>query len=214
MDSVAEILTLATTANDVMLLAQSQAASQSDAQLISGLNALLGLNTSTGVNSDNVAAIKTALNGKNDDGSETDTVAKLLGVLGQARLVAFTDDGAAIGSKTAPTPTLADWNAMGLMANTSLADGARISLSSATYWSSTNASNGLAALNSALDALAGSNVNPTNLQKIVDAYGRAGTQPGDGDVQILQRRVVAAAGDRLRDRERRLGAAPGQQGPA
>ena len=178
-DSVAEILTLATTANDVMLLAQSQAASQSDAQLISGLNALLGLNTSTGVNSDNVAAIKTALNGKNDDGSETDTVAKLLGVLGQARLVAFTDDGAAIGSKTAPTPTLADWNAMGLMANTSLADGARISLSSATYWSSTNASNGLAALNSALDALAGSNVNPTNLQKIVDAYGRI-LQEADG----------------------------------
>ena len=178
-DTVAEILTLATTANDVMLLTGGQTASQSDVQLIGGLNALLGLNTGTGVNSDNLTAVKTTLTGKNDNGSETDTVAELLGVLGLARLVAFTDDGAAIGSKTAATPTLADWSAIGLTANTSLADDTRIPLASATYWSSTNPGNGLAALNSALDALPGTSVNSARLQTVVNAYGRI-LQEADG----------------------------------
>ena len=38
--------------------------------------------------------------------------------------------------------------------------------------------------------------------------GRAGTQPGDGDVQILQHWAIAAAGDCLRYGKCRLGAAP------
>ena len=42
-------------------------------------------------------------------------------------------------------------------------------------------------------------------------HERAGAQPGDGDVQIFQRRPDAAAGDRLRDGERRVGAAAERQ---
>lgn len=85
-DTAGEVQTLATTANDVMLLAKvdtlvaganiqavidaniASAASQTDANLIAGLNALLGLNTTTGLNADNLVAFKKAVAATSDVG--------------------------------------------------------------------------------------------------------------------------------------------------
>ncbi len=186
-DTVAEIETLATTANDVMLLAKgtNTSASQTDANLITGLNLLLGLNTTTGVNTANLAAVKTAIAATADLGTDVNTADKLLGVLALVRLSEFTDDGgtffvsSASNTKSTLTPTLNDWTLASIFANTSLVDPARIPLNQTTYWKTTNAFNGLNALNSALDTYDKSLVNQTLLQNIVDSYGRV-LQEADG----------------------------------
>ena len=184
--SATKLQALATTANDVMLLAKDSTASQKDADLITGLNALLNLSATTGVNSGNLSAFKAALAAKNDNGTETNTVDELLGVLALVRLQSFTTDSGnyfvtdATTLKSAEKPTLDDWTfAAGLTANTSLTDPTRVALNKADYWKTTNATNGLQALNSALDTLSSSEVVQTKLQSIVDAYGRI-LQEADG----------------------------------
>ncbi len=190
-DTAGEIETLATTANDVMLLAKgtNTSASQTDANLITGLNLLLGLNTTTGVNTANLAAVKAAIVSTADLGTGVNTADKLLGVVTLVRLSEFTDDGGtfyvsnASNTKTTLTPTLNDWTladgGTGVLANISLVDSARISLNQTTYWKTTNPINGLNALNSALDTYDKSLVNQTLLQNIVDSYGRV-LQEADG----------------------------------
>jgi hypothetical protein len=182
-DTAGKVQTLSTSANDVMLLAKGTAtsASQTDANLITGLNLFLGLTTTTGLNTNNISAVKADIVATNDNGTGVDTVNELLGLLALVRLKEFTDDGGALGSKTSSTPTLNDWAlaGTGLTSNTTLTDGARLDLNQATYWKSTNSGNGLNALNSALDTYAGSLVNQPLLQNVVDAYGRV-LQEADG----------------------------------
>ncbi len=189
-DTVAEIETLAITANDVMLLAKgaNTSASQTDTNLIAGLNNLLGLNSTNGVNTNNIAAMKDAIVATADTGLEVDTASELLSLLGLVRLQTFTDDGAAIGAKTVATPTLNDWSVLNLTANTSLTDDTNITpLNTATYWKNTNPINGLNALNSALDTYTSTQLGTFNgsvmsngiLQAIVDSYGRI-LQEADG----------------------------------
>jgi hypothetical protein len=211
-DTVDEIKAAAKAAYNVMVLAQVKNASgeldttaaagdsvpaiysttDNNAEWIAGLNTLLSLNTTTGVNSNNIVAVKNAIAGTaslgtTNDGVEVDTVAKLHGYLSLVRLQNFTDDTAAIGSKFMATPTLDDWNALGLTANTSLSDATRFSLNQAVYWKTTNPTNGLAALNSALDTFAGSalgtfngsSLSQTVAQDLVNSYGRI-LQEADG----------------------------------
>jgi hypothetical protein len=188
-DTVAEIQVLATTANDIMLLAKGSntSASQSDANLITGLNLLLSLNTTTGLNTNNIAAMKEAIVATVDTGLALDTVSELLSLLGLVRLQSFTNDSAAFGSKSVSAPSLSDWSSLGLTANTSLTDGTNVSLNNANYWKTTNASNGLNALNSALDTYTGAALGTFDgtvmsngfLQGIVDSYGRI-LQQADG----------------------------------
>jgi len=186
-NSATKLQALATTANDVMLLAKDSAASQKDTDLITGLNALLNLSATTGVNSGNLSAFKAALAAKTNDGTETNTVDELLGVLALVRLQSFTTDSGnyfvtdATTPKTAPTPTLDDWTfAASLTANTSLSDATRVALNKADYWKTTNPTNGLQALNSALDTLSSDQVTTAGkLQSVVNAYGRI-LQEADG----------------------------------
>ena len=211
-DTVDEINAAAKAAYNVMVLAQVKNASgaldtiaaagssvpaiysttDGNAEWIAGLNTLLGLNTATGVNSNNIVVVKNAIAGTAslgtaNDGVEVDTVAKLHGYLSLVRLQNFTDDTAAIGSKFMATPTLDDWNALGLTANTSLSDATRFSLNQAVYWKTANPTNGLAALNSALDTFAGSalgtfngsSLSQTVAQDLVNSYGRI-LQEADG----------------------------------
>ena len=189
-NSAANIEALATTANDVMLMAKqgtgsTAAPSQTNNTLITNLNTLLGLNTTTGVNTANITAFKAAIVASADDGSGVKTVAKLIEILGIARLQVFTDDTGALGSKTAATPTITEWTlaGTGLTTNTDLNVATRVALNQATYWKTTNPTNGLNALNSALDTFAGSLVDQTTLQKMVDAYGRI-LQAADGSRTI------------------------------
>jgi hypothetical protein len=185
--SATKLQALATTANDVMLLAKNSTASQNDADLIAGLNALLNLSTTTGVNRDNLSAFNAALAAKNDNGTETNTVDQLLGVLALVRLQSFTTDSGnyfatdATTLKSAEKPTLDDWTfAAGLTANTSLTDSTRVALNKADYWKTTNPTSGLQALNSALDTLSSDQVKAVDkLQSVVNAYGRI-LQEADG----------------------------------
>jgi hypothetical protein len=163
-------------------------ASQTDANLIIGLNLLLGLNTTTGLNINNILSMKDALVATADTGLAADTVAELLSLLGLVRLQAFTDDGAAIGAKSVATPTLNDWSVLNLTANTSLTDDTNVTpLNTATYWKTSNPTNGLNALNSALDTFTSGQLGTFNgavmsnnvLQAIVDSYGRI-LQEADG----------------------------------
>jgi hypothetical protein len=213
-----KVQALATTANDVMLMAKQTTgavatASQTDAKLIEGLNALMGLTTITGVNANNLGTFKSSLVSAANDGTETNTVDQLQSLLSLVRLKSFTDDSGtyfvngASNTKSTTTPTLNDWSTAytGLKANTSLSDGTDVALNQATYWKTTNAGNGLQALNSALDTFDKANVTETNLQAIVDSYGRI-LQSADGkpDVAIDVSKVsndttISATGIVLKD---------------
>jgi hypothetical protein len=139
-----------------------------DAEWIEGLTSL-GV---TGVSNSNITAVKAAIDAKDtlNDGTAVDTVAKLQAIVSLARMIAFTNDGAAIGSKVANTPTLDDWGTL-VNVNTSLFDTTLIDLGASTYWKS-NPTNGVNALNSALDTYTGSSLTTGQLKTIADAYGR------------------------------------------
>ena len=176
-DSVTEIDAAARAAYNVMLQAGVSAGTGSlpavystDAEWVSGLGAL-GV---TGVSTSNVSAIKTVIAAAGG-GSAVDTVAEVQALVSLARLKAFTDDtGLLTGSplKTAATPTLADWSALGVKAYAGLGDA---SPSQTLSGANTN----LAAINSALDRLAsaghldaGVATATTELQSIASAYAR------------------------------------------
>ncbi len=186
-DTVDKLQTLATTANDIMLLAKGAAITQSESNFIAGMNALLGLTSATGVNTENISAFKAAIANTADTGLGVDTVSELLSQLALVRLQTFKSDSGVFTNnsnttKTASPPTLSDWSLLGtgLEANSSLSDNTRVALNKANYWQTTNASNGLQALNSALDAFDKANpVTQTALQNIVDSYGRV-LQAADG----------------------------------
>ena len=157
------------------------------AEWVSGLTAL-GV---SGVTLNNIANIKAAIDtvDQANTGAAVNTVAKIQQQVSWQVFKDFTNDPAIIGSKTASTPTLVDWSAVGLTANTSLADNALTDIATAGYWKTTNPVSGLAALNSALDyqfgsasflpALTGSVANKATLQSIVNSYGRI-LQEADG----------------------------------
>ena len=113
-------------------------------------------------------------------------MAEIQTLVGQVRIQSFASDSGnyfasdATNTKTAPLPSLDDWSQFGggIKANTSLGDATAIALNQATYWKTTNSTNGLMALNSALDAQTAT-VNQTLLQTIVDSYGRI-LQEADG----------------------------------
>ena len=196
-DTVSEIQLLATTANDVMLLAKGASASQTNDQLIKGLNLLLGLSATTGLTSSNIALMKGAIVATADDGLAVDTASELLGLLGLVRLQSLTDDSAAFGSKSVAAPNLNDWSAVGITANTSFTNSAKVAMNLANYWKTINPVNGLNAINSALDTYTGPELGSFNgtamskavLQDIVDSYGRV-LQEADGsrasDVDVSQ----------------------------
>jgi hypothetical protein len=151
-----------------LLGAVSYTGSTADADWVAGLTAL-GI---AGVTASNITAIKTAIDAKDsaNDGATVDTVAELQAIVSLARMVAFTNDTAILGSKIAATPTLSDWGAL-VNVNTSLLDNTPINLNASTYWKS-NSSNGVNALNSALDTYAGSTLTTGQLKSIADSYGR------------------------------------------
>lgn len=148
-----------------------------DAEWVAGLSAL-GL---TGVTTSNITAIKAAMDAKDtaNDGAAVDTVAELQAIVSATRLDAFNNDAAAIGSKSAATPTLADLGAL-VSVNTNLSDSTLISLDSAVYWKTSNPVNGLSALNSALDTYSSTTaMSGAQLTSIANAYGRV-LQEADG----------------------------------
>lgn len=198
-DTVDEINVIAKAAYNVMLEAVNGSGTgtgtvpakysetDNNAEWIAGLNTLMGLNTTTGVNVSNIGAFKTKI--KNAGGAaNVDTVSKLQGLLGAVRLQAFADDTgtyyvtSATNTKNPtanPLPTLDDWAGFGINANTNLSNSAPVPINQATYWKTTNPTNGLMALNSALDKKITGAVSLTTLQDIVDSYGRI-LQEADG----------------------------------
>jgi hypothetical protein len=146
----------------------SYTGSTADADWVAGLTAL-GI---AGVTASNITAIKLAIDAKDsaNNGVAVDTVAELQAIVSLARMVAFTNDTAILGSKIAATPTMTDWGAL-VNVNTSLSDSTVINLDASTYWKS-NSTNGVNALNSALDTYVGSTLTTTDLKNIADAYGR------------------------------------------
>jgi hypothetical protein len=159
---------------------------QTAAEWLAGF-AALGL---TGVTATNLQDVKKAIDsaggttGTGEDGSSVDTVAEIQALISQVRLQAFANDtgnyyaSAATNTKTAPLPTLDDWSQFGLQASTSLTDAIRVALNQAAYWKTTNPSNALIALDSALDTQTVP-ITKAVLQDIVDAYGRI-LQEADG----------------------------------
>ncbi len=181
-DTVVEIDAAARAAENVMLKAKGATATATggpaiyttDAEWVSGLTAL-GV---SGVTISNIAAVKQAIDSSTDnttgDGSAVDTVAEIQALVSLAKLTAYTDDlGVFSGTpaKSAATPTLADWNAIGVKARANLSD------ASATQDLTASNAN-LNALNSALDRwgsatnLAGVPTAKATLQGVVDAYAR------------------------------------------
>jgi hypothetical protein len=214
-DTVDEINTVAKATYNVMLLAGVAAATgttvpaaysttDGNAEWIAGLNTLLGLNTTNGVNATNVVGFKAGIAG-HPDGVAVDSVVELLSLLSQSRLQTFANDtgnyfaSAATNTKTVSLPTLDDWSQYdtGLTANTSLLDHTPVALNQATYWKTTNATNGLMALNSALDGTTGT-VSVSNLQAVVDSYGRI-LQEADGSrlIDTDVSKVAVASGTAL-----------------
>lgn len=169
-DTLKELKEVATAAETVMQQAAGQSPAVSDAKWVDYLTAL-GV---TGVTISNVSNIKTAIAASGSDGKAVDTVAELQSLATVEILATYAGD-----STNNTAPTLTDWNKVLLTANTSLADATRLDFSKATYWKTTNAINGLAALNSALASYTQSDVNVTLLQNIVDSYGRI-LQEADG----------------------------------
>jgi hypothetical protein len=106
---------LATTANDVMLLNQGGNASQSDANLIAGLNALLG---SSAVNSSNIASIKSTIaSTATHDGTAVDTLAELQGLVSLQVIKLY-----ATSNGTSTAPSVADYAGVGIKVFASLTD--------------------------------------------------------------------------------------------
>lgn len=183
-DTVTELSALEKAAENVFAIAAgvtygsvSYTGTSADADWVAGLTAL-GV---TGVTTSNIAAIKSALTAKvtANNVDSVDTVVELQAIVSGTRIDAFNNDAAAIGSKSATTPTLADWGAF-VNVNTNLSDTTAISLDSATYWKTTNPFNGLFALNSALDTYTTSTtMSGLQLKGIADAYGRV-LQEADG----------------------------------
>ncbi len=199
-DTVTKIANLEKAAENVIAMAAgsgsgSSATGVSYATSSDWANGLTALGVS-GVTLNNIAAIKSALDTADqaNDGVAVNTIAKIQKQVSVQVFKDFTNDVAIIGSKTTPTPTLADWSAIGLKANTSLADSAQIDVATASYWKTTNPTNGLAALNSALDYKYGyastsnalttlDSTATTALQAIINSYGRI-LQEADGSRTI------------------------------
>jgi hypothetical protein len=178
-DTVAEIDAAARAAENIMLRAKGAVMSAAggptvyatDDEWVAGLTAL-GIN---GVTTSNIAAIKQALDSSTDDlagdGALLDTVAEVQAQVSLVRLKAYTDDVQPIESKAAPSPTLADWSAIGVKARDSLSDAAATQDLKA---SNTN----LNAINSALDKWASTPhlqdliTAKSTLQGVLDAYAR------------------------------------------
>jgi hydrogenase maturation factor len=183
-DTVTELSALEKAAENVFAIAAgvtygsvSYTGASADADWVAGLTAL-GV---SGVTTSNIAAIKSALTDKvtASNVNAVDTVAELQAIVSGTRIDAFNNDAAAIGSKSATTPTLADWGAL-VNVNTNLSDTTATSLDSSTYWKTTNPFNGLFALNSALDTYTTSTtMSGLQLKSIADAYGRV-LQEADG----------------------------------
>lgn len=112
--SLSALKTLASTANDVMLLAKGQSAAQSDSDFIAGLNALLG---GAQVSSVNVAAVKTAIQATGDDGTEVDSIAALKTVVDAQVLKSYAANG---DGTSATAPALQTYMDAGVFAPDSL----------------------------------------------------------------------------------------------
>jgi hypothetical protein len=199
-DTVTKIANLEKAAENVIAMAAgsgtgSSATGVSYATSTDWVNGLTALGVS-GVTLNNIAAIKSALDTADtlNNGVAVNTIAKLQKQVSVQVFKDFTNDVAIIGSKTTPIPTLADWSAIGLKANTSLTDSAQIDVATASYWKTTNPTNGLAALNSALDYKYGyastsnaltalDSTTTTALQDIINSYGRI-LQEADGSRTI------------------------------
>lgn len=132
----------------------------SASEWVSGLTSL-GV---TGVANTNVEAVKASIDAA-ANATSVDTVQELQKIVSLVRMQAFTDDPAAIGSKSAPTPTLDDWKAIGVKALGSLTD-------TTANADLTSANTNLTAINSALDRWDGTSVTQSNMQGVVNAYAR------------------------------------------
>jgi len=164
-DTIAELQTLATAANDVMALAKGASASGSSVSLIAGINALLD---NSEVNSNNLTEVQAVITATADDGTGVDTVAQLQALVALAALKSYTKDSAS--PKLASTPTLTTYKNAGVKMFVSLTD-----TSDASRIELTDARNTLltgAVLNNALDALDASTLTVAKVQAMVDAYDR------------------------------------------
>jgi hypothetical protein len=199
-DTVDEINTVAKAAENVMLKAKGATSAavggpaiySTDSEWIAGLTAL-GI---TGVNTSNIAAIKNAIDLSTDnatgDGAAVDTVAEIQQLVSLARVQAFTDDtGLLTGSppKTAATPILADWVALGVKAKTALIDATTTQELTAVGVNAGYVN--FTALNSALDRWdTGTNLDTTahaktTMQAIADSYARVlGEADNDRSVDV------------------------------
>jgi len=164
-------LGLATTAGDVMLLAAGDVATQTDTQLVIGLNALL---KTTYVSMQNIGAIKATIATTADDGSAVDTVAELKIIAATQVLKDYAN--ATNGSGISVTPTLAIYKDAGVKALKTLSEttaSGDIDATGATSAATIFGSAWLIALNSALDYQVGdSTFSIAKLQAIADSYYR------------------------------------------
>ncbi|MEY4725634.1 MAG: hypothetical protein RLZ36_261 [Pseudomonadota bacterium] len=170
-DTVAELKTLALTAGDVMLMAAGKATSQTDAQLVLGLNALL---KSAYVSAANLAAIKTAIVSTADDGTAVDTIAELKAIVqATAALQTLRDYANASGGVGVTQPSLNTYKDAGLKALNNLSEAtASADIDAATVLANVG-STWLQALNSALDQQTGdATLTKDTLQALVDSYYR------------------------------------------
>ncbi|MEN9587564.1 MAG: hypothetical protein RIT15_1139, partial [Pseudomonadota bacterium] len=170
-NTVAQLKVLATTAGDVMLLAAGDAATQTDTQLVVGLNALL---KTTYVSMQNIGAIKAIITTTSDDGSAVDTVAELKTIAATQVLKDYAN--ATNGSGISVTPTLAIYKDAGVKALKTLSEttaSGDIDATGTTSAATIFGSAWLIALNSALDYQVGdSTFSIAKLQAIADSYYR------------------------------------------
>jgi len=150
-----------------MLMAAGNTASQTDAQLVLGLNALL---KSAYVSATNLAAIKTAIASTADDGSAVDTIAELKTIVA---LQALKDYANASGGVGVTQPSLSTYKDAGLKALNKLSDTTASADIDATSVLANVGSTWLQALNSALDQQTGdTTLTKDKVQALVDSYYR------------------------------------------
>jgi hypothetical protein len=193
-DTVAELKVLAITAGDVMLLAAGDAATQTDTQLVNGLNALL---KTTYVSMQNIGAIKATITAKADDGSAVDTVTELKTIAATQILKDYASVTNGVGVTI--VPTLATYKDAGIDAPTNLTATTRIAVDDPSLLTCLGTGNAtavtsavwLSALNAALDKQDGTTLDKAKVQAMVDSYYRILAE-ADGVVNTTTNTQVSA----------------------
>jgi len=184
-DTLAEVRKLASTANDVMKLAIGSSATQSDVDLIDGLNSLLGFGAASVVTTSNLSEMKAAIKDASTvtDGSDFATVTQLKTVVQTQVLKSYAN--ASNGVNAVP-PSLQTYKDVGLKVLSSLSDtdtngtydlvdnkSQVLGVLSTNNTTPVTESVWLGALNSGLDRLSSSSATfVADVQKMINSYYR------------------------------------------